>query len=179
MHEGDIVILFGAGASYGAGYVDPAPPPLGEQLYDALARQFPKEWGVESQLGRSADEFRKDFEQTMDQQVLRYPSLSLLEWHRPVATFFARYRLDGSGDDLYSRLFAVLETKGLLKRLTLGPLNYECLLEQALMNLGLKVDYIIDNTFAADSIPLAKVHGSCNFVTLNLYQWRPSPVQAR
>src|SRR5881396_1415673 len=34
------VILFGAGASYGSGAVHPEPPPLGDQLFDLLARAF-------------------------------------------------------------------------------------------------------------------------------------------
>lgn len=99
MNEPGIVILFGAGASYGAGHVLPEAPPLGEKLYNALATQYPNEWGSGSQLGKWADKFRHDFEQTMFDEVLpRVPSLSLLEWHRPVAAFFARYR---SGHDMY------------------------------------------------------------------------------
>ena len=176
MNERCIVILFGAGASYGAGadYVLPEVPPLGEKLYNALATQYPNEWGSGSQLGRWADKFRHDFEQTMFDEVLpRVPSLSLLEWHRPVAAFFARYRLDGSGHDMYSRLLAELKTKGLLGRLTLGSLNYECLLEQAVIKLGLAIDYMLDDDHPAESIPLAKIHGSSNFVTEDLFSWRP------
>ena len=39
MNDRDIVILFGAGASYGSGHVLPQAPPLGAELYDALAAQ--------------------------------------------------------------------------------------------------------------------------------------------
>jgi hypothetical protein len=113
MNERDIVILFGAGASYGAGCVYPEPPPLGEKLYDALATAFPNEWGDGSQLGRFAANFRTDFEKAMDEALRWHSSLSLLEWHRPVSMFFAKYGLDGSGNDLYSRLLAALKTKGL------------------------------------------------------------------
>ena len=174
MNEPGIVIVFGAGASYGAGHVLPEAPPLGENLYSALATQYPNEWGSGSQLGKWADKFRHDFEQTMFDEVMpRVPSLSLLEWHRPVAAFFARYRLDGSGHDMYSRLLAELKTKGLLGRLTLGSLNYECLLEQAAVKLGLATDYMLDDAHPAESIPLAKIHGSSNFVTEDLFSWRP------
>jgi hypothetical protein len=173
MNEPDIVILFGARASYGAGHVCPEAPPLGEKLYNALATQFPNEWGPGSQLGRWADNFHHDFEWTMSDEVLpRLPWLSLLEWHRPVATFFAKYRLDGSGEDLYSRLLAELKTKGILGRLTLGSLNYECLLEQAVVQLGLATDYMLDDTHPAESIPLAKIHGSSNFVAEDRFSWR-------
>jgi hypothetical protein len=99
MNDRDIVILFGAGASYGAGHVLPQAPPLGANLYDALAAQYPKEWGPESHLGKMwAVQLGKDFERTRYEEVLpRVSSLSLIEWHRPVAAFFARYRLDESG----------------------------------------------------------------------------------
>ena len=52
MNDRDIVILFGAGASYGAGHVLPQVPPLGPNLYDALAAQYPDKWGSESHLGK-------------------------------------------------------------------------------------------------------------------------------
>jgi hypothetical protein len=41
-----IAFLFGAGASTGAGDVDPFPPPLGGGLYDELLSQFPETWGA-------------------------------------------------------------------------------------------------------------------------------------
>ena len=174
MNESDIVILFGAGASYGAGHVLPEAPPLGDKLYNALATRYPNEWGAQSHLGIWAEKFRNDFERTMFDEVLpRVPSLSLLEWHRLVATYFARYRLDGSGRDMYSRLLAELKTKGLLGRLTLGSLNYDCLLEQAMVEFGLATDYMLEDTHPDGSISLAKIHGSSNFVTEDLFSWRP------
>ena len=41
----DILFLFGAGASYGAGDILPEKPPLGNQLYDALSSVYPQSWG--------------------------------------------------------------------------------------------------------------------------------------
>jgi hypothetical protein len=35
------VILFGAGASFGSGQVNPCPPPLGNNLYKDLKRIYP------------------------------------------------------------------------------------------------------------------------------------------
>jgi len=176
MKDRDMVILFGAGASYGAGaaHVLPQAPPLGTDLYDALAVQYPKEWGSESQLGKVwAAQLRADFELTMFQEVLlNVPSLSLLEWHRPVAEFFAKYCLDGSRRDMYSLLLSGLRTSGLLERVTLGSINYDCLLEQAMLGLGLSTDYMLDNPASQESIPLAKIHGSCNFITDDLSEMR-------
>ena len=70
MNEPDTVILFGAGASYGAGHIQPEAPPLGEGLYEALATHYPNEWCSQSQLEKWADKFRDDFEQTMSNEVL-------------------------------------------------------------------------------------------------------------
>jgi hypothetical protein len=123
--ERDIVLLFGAGASHGANCVQPHAPPLGSGLYDCLAERYKNDWGSESHLGKMwGRQFRNDFERTMFEEVLpNIPSLSLLEWHRPVATFFAGFRLDGSRQDMYSQLLSGLRTKSLLGRLTLGSLK--------------------------------------------------------
>jgi hypothetical protein len=40
------VVLFGAGASYGAGGIVPDSPPLGWDLYDRLCRCYPDSWGA-------------------------------------------------------------------------------------------------------------------------------------
>jgi hypothetical protein len=170
MNDRDIVIVFGAGASYGAGHVLPAAPPLGLDLYDALATQYPNVWGPDSHIGKMwADKLRRDFERTMAEDVVPWvPSLTLLEWHRCVSQFFARYSLEEHGRDCYSMLLSGLRTKGLLARVTFGTLNYDCLLEQAIARLGIDVDYLLDDFVSSSSIPLAKIHGSCNFVSIDL-----------
>lgn len=121
---------------------------------------YPDEWGSKSHLGKRSAQFREDFERTMSDEVLPWvSSLLLLKWHRPVAAFFARYRLDGSGHDLYSLLLWELKTRGLLGRVMLGSLNYDCLLEQAMLELGLTTDYMLD-----DAHPKA-FHPSCEGFT--------------
>lgn len=174
MNDRDIVILFGAGASYGAGHVLPQVPPLGPNLYDALAAQYPDKWGSESHLGKMwAAQLRDDFERTMYEEVLpKVSSLSLLEWHRCVAEFFAGYRLPRGRRDMYSLLLSGLRTRGLLERVTLGSLNYDCLLEQAMLGLRLITDYMLDDFAPQESVPLAKIHGSSNFITDDLFSDR-------
>ena len=111
MNDRDIVIVFGAGASYGAGHVLPEAPPLGLDLYDALATQYPNVWGPHSHIGKMwADKLRRDFERTMAEDVVPWvPSLTLLEWHRCVSQFFARYSLEEHGRDCYSMLLSGLK----------------------------------------------------------------------
>lgn len=41
-----VMVLFGAGASYGAGGVFPSAPPLSNSLYRELASMFPMTWGT-------------------------------------------------------------------------------------------------------------------------------------
>jgi len=174
MDRRDIVILFGAGASYGAGHVVPTATPLGAHLYDALAAKYPKEWGAESHLGRMwATQFRGDFERTMSEEVLPVtPSLSLLEWHRCIAEFFGRYRLEEGGLDMYSRLLSELQTRGLMERILFGSLNYDCLFEHAMLGLDLAIDYLLDDLAPLGAIPVTKIHGSCNFITGDLFSKR-------
>jgi hypothetical protein len=174
MTERDIVILFGAGASHGACYVHPEAPPLGAGLYDALAVLYPNAWGSESHLGKLyGQRFRHDFELAMFQNVLpSEPSLSLLESHRHIASFFARYSLSGGGRDVYTRLVSELSAEELLPRVTLASLNYDCLLEHAISDLGLVFDYMLEDLSSEGSIPLAKIHGSCNFITPDLSSMR-------
>lgn len=38
--------MFGAGASFGSGEVDPYPPPLGNKLYEELKISFTESWGT-------------------------------------------------------------------------------------------------------------------------------------
>jgi hypothetical protein len=174
LSDRNIVFLFGAGASFGAGHVLPESPPLGPSLYDALAAKYPKVWGPESHAGRYwGTHLRNDFEKTMADMVLPHvPSLSLLEWHRCVAEFFAAYNLDQTGQDCYSTLLSGLKSSGLLDRIFFATLNYDCLLEQAVARLEFNVNYILDDLGLHHAVPLAKIHGSCNFVSVDLQDSR-------
>src|SRR5438034_882087 len=101
----EFAFLFGAGASKALGmHVKPCTPPLMRELYDELAKAFPKEWGVGSPLERYRDQFKNDFEQTYTEVVLKNtneyalpgPALSLLEGQKPLALYFSRFVLDGT-----------------------------------------------------------------------------------
>src|SRR2546426_9755459 len=58
-----LVFLLGAGAIFGAIDVSPYPPPLGPNLYDRLAKEFPNTWG---RFAYRAEEFRRGFEMAME-----------------------------------------------------------------------------------------------------------------
>jgi hypothetical protein len=170
-----VAILFGAGASKGAGYVTPCIPPVMNELFDRLAKHFPQEWGRRSPYWVHAEKFKQDFEGTFSEVVLKQykddslpritlPTLSILENQRNLALYFSRFDLDSSGRDLYSRLLSFLLEGGLIEHSTFGSLNYDCLFDQAIQRLGLLIDYSCGET-EPKTIRVAKVHGSCNFVT--------------
>jgi hypothetical protein len=120
-----IIFLFGAGASNGATHVHPAAPPLGRDLYNELAKRFPKTWGVESPLNNYADCFRRDFEKTMSEEVCGWqPVLNIVESQQKMALYFSGFMLDRSGEDFYSRLLDCLQRAGKLAQTSFGSLNY-------------------------------------------------------
>jgi hypothetical protein len=153
-----LVVLFGAGASYGSGNVVPYSPPLGDGLFDDLARRDPGGWGALP--GELQGEFKLDFEKGM---------LSLVEKHshavgplmRVMTAYFASFRLDGSGLDLYSRLLSGLGRN--LGHILFSSLNYECLFEIAVSMRGLTNEYFSDGPVSAGHVRISKLHGSCNF----------------
>ena len=67
------------------------------------------------------------------------------------------------GLDCYTRLLAFLVRRGLVSRLAVCSLNYECILEIAANNLGLALAYLADAPLP-DNLLVYKPHGSCNFL---------------
>ena len=180
----EIVFLFGAGASLGASlsgrHVLPEAPPLMTELYDRLAAYSPNQWGPGSPFGQYAEKFRSNFEETFSEVVLSipkndeaprivHPSLTLLEHQWPLALYFCRFKLDASGSDLYFKLLSYLRDSGKIQKSLFGSLNYETLFEQAAYLLGLPVNYFSAET-KPNAVWLAKLHGSCNFISKRLTQ---------
>lgn len=169
-----IVFLIGSGASVGASTrITPEQPPLGPGLFDALARYSPGDWGPESRLGKVyGDKLRDNFERTMFEEVCLWePSLSILEWYRSMALFFARFTLPQGGADLYSRLLTHLRNSELLEHCVIGSLNYEYLLEQAAQRLEIELCYSTRPS-NPNTLSVLKVHGSCNLITEDLSHFR-------
>ena len=171
-----IVFLFGAGASKGATHILPYCPPVMRGLYNELAKYDPNEWGPTSRLSAYADRFRGDFEATFSEVVLKIPkdntaprvtldSLTLLEKQRLLARYFSQFFLDSSSMDYYSKLLATLNDADQIPSCFFASLNYECLFEQAGHRLGFPVDYLCSES---KSVRVAKLHGSCNFITKKL-----------
>nr|WP_294793324.1 hypothetical protein [uncultured Mucilaginibacter sp.] len=152
------IFLFGAGASFGSGQVDPCPPPLGSDLYSALKRIYPSSWGsFDSTLQYK---FNTDFEtgmaQLIDQTGHLIPGLM-----QQMAIFFSRFGLSSYHDNLYKSLIKELKKRELLPATILSSLNYDCLCEIAGFHEGIKIDYFGNND--EQTAKIWKIHGSCNF----------------
>ncbi len=151
-----VVVLFGAGASFGAGGILPEAPPLGQNLYEALSRLYPGTWGLLPAEIQAA--FHADFETGM-QLVYEKLGVAISQLMRDMAIYFVQFR-SANGNSLYDRLITTASGDGYLHSLAFATLNYECVLEFALAKNATGVDYF----GAGDSthVPVWKLHGSCN-----------------
>lgn len=160
-----LAFLFGAGASYGAGRVQPETPPLGRELYDRLRVAFPETWG--SVILPSEDEaFRWDdppFEQGMEMLwEANDERVQLLV--TDLALYFCRFSLSSTAN-AYSRLLSSLSGKSCAA--AFATLNYDCLLESALELAGSSPNYLLQGG-PRGNVVVMKPHGSCNFVMSGL-----------
>lgn len=160
MSEAPRVILFGAGASYGAEAVVPFRPPLGAGLFDELRKAYPDAWGKVPGSRRS--EFVPNFEPGMKAiwDAGTHDSPVLL---RCVAHYFAQFR--AAHGSVYGLLFEHLESQDALHGTYYSSLNYECILEIAARQYGFKeISYDATSPTTAGVFATWKLHGSCNFL---------------
>lgn len=119
----DIIFLFGAGASYGAGEIIPERPPLGIQLFTELARIYPGSWGKlppDIQMAFSAN-----FEVGMT-EIYKQLGMAIPQLMRELAIYFVQFRPVGE-NCLYRKLVRDLNLAGLSGRTVFSTLNYECI----------------------------------------------------
>jgi hypothetical protein len=150
----NVVLVLGAGASYGSGECDPKPPPLGKDLFQELNALG----GVASLIASPLrDEFEKDFEQGM--ASLREDNHGTVELLREMATYFVRFKLGTR--NVYRQLATAIQKSPHV--VTLVTTNYDLLLDEAICAGGSSIDYLTRPT-APNCITLLKIHGSVNFV---------------
>jgi len=146
------VILFGAGASYGSDNM--GTPPLGTDLFDALASFNKSGWGqIPSNL---VDNFRRDFEEGM-----RILSKSNPHWIPPLQRAMAAYFFNFIPQ--YSNLYRELARRILKSNWngSLSTINYERLLELSLISEGLRPVVGTSRT-NSNEIELCLPHGCCH-----------------
>ncbi|HEU5002995.1 MAG TPA: hypothetical protein VFW71_09480 [Actinomycetota bacterium] len=158
-----ITILVGAGASFGAFDEGPSRPPLGNQLYDRLVATYPGSWGELPKWIQ--DEFQGDFGFEAGMVALRQEALSTHQALLDMSCYFGSFQLPTRGRNLYRNLIFALDSLGPKFQYSFGSLNYECLLELSMANLG-HPPYYWGNSMASGprAVLVVKPHGSCNFV---------------
>jgi hypothetical protein len=160
----DIIFLFGAGASYGAGSVLPERPPLGYQLYPILENIYPGTWGGLPNNIKQAFCEGANFELGMKLVYEQFGS-SIPILMRDMAIYFIQFR-PYNKSTLYCRLIQELKKIGLINRCLFSTLNYECVLEYSLIEQGFSISYFDDENSL--TIPVWKLHGSCNMFAQNI-----------
>lgn len=145
------VVLLGAGASYGSGYVIPHCPPLGNQLFTELEKMGGYCAALPAQIKQA---FSTGFEQGM----VRLYQESECET-MPVQVELARYlsRFEPGALNEYERLIRALGLNAIY-----CSLNYDMLLECAASRLTVRVSYD-PKEWARDCLKVLKIHGSINF----------------
>ncbi len=146
------VILFGAGASYGAERF--GMPPLGKALFESLRQFDPNGWGqIQEPL---ASKFCSDFERGMVALSSSNPFL-LPVLQRSMAAFF--FRFIPTAENLYIKLAKRIQASNW--RGSLATLNYERLLEISFIHVGLQP---VLNAVASNNgdIELCMPHGCCH-----------------
>ena len=157
------VILFGAGASFGAGDVYPVErPPLGDQLFGELARCYPGSWGALPPDIHLKFREKGGFELGMAMLWERHsPAVPTLM--QEMALYFLQFRPREPGSTLYCSLAKAIKESGTTNQVLLSTLNYECLLEGSIARQSMQVNYG-DFPGSDGSVTVWKLHGSCNFL---------------
>ena len=160
MPDAQSVIIFGAGASYGAGEVLPYPPPLGNELFDKLVDFSPGAWGKLPHEDFATGSFERGMRLTWQGNQERAEVLKRLM--DDLARFFMQFELVRRSGDCYSGLLHELDSQGSIGSVTLATLNYETLLEQALELAAPR--YAHSERHPNGEMRVLKIHGSANWV---------------
>lgn len=163
----DIVFLFGAGASFGAGGILPEKPPLGIDLYKELERIYPSSWG--SFDLNIKKEFYENFESGMG-IIYDRCSAGVPQLMQQMALYFIQFRPFQKGSTLYCKLIQALDDMGILGKVVFSSINYDCVLEFSLLLQGRNVSYFAEGD--ENTIPVWKLHGSSNMFCKNVKMTR-------
>lgn len=149
-----ITLIFGAGASSGSVDCFPYKPPTGSELFEELIKLN----GTFSKLNINQKKvFKKNFESGM--ALIENSSTIINPLQKEIATYLSKFEV--GDNNTYVRLFR--ELKEVMDDITLVTLNYDLLIEQALIKNGLLVKYELNWN---NGISLLKPHGSCNFLPI-------------
>lgn len=170
MNNPSVILLFGAGASYGAGGINNTPP-LAKDLFDELYNRYPETWGKITT--KEKRKFQNEFKQTQDFEKCMewlYSSKgqtnhNLNKLLRDFSVYFDSFRIDNFEENYYYKLISNFKHEIVSNKIICVTINYDCLIEYAYMESG--INTITYRGF--DNNPrILKLHGSCNFIPQNV-----------
>lgn len=145
------IVLLGAGASFGSIDASPSTPPLGGQLFDALASRG----GLAATLPDNLKStFRANFEAGMA-AFYEYADGDVMRFQRELAHYLATFA--PGPNNIYVRLIRELG----ISRFIFCSLNYDLLFELSAAILGHNTTYTSERS--PGFVRLLKPHGSSNF----------------
>ncbi len=148
-----ILTIFGAGASYGSFECKEGRcPPLGNKVFDDLVQLG----GAFSRLPPELHPIFREIGFEAGMALVADSNASINPLQRELASFLVNFHI--TSNNTYYRLFR--EIRSIASDLAVATLNYDMLIEQALIYNGIKYDY----NASPGLVPLLKVHGSCNFL---------------
>lgn len=160
------LILFGAGASFFDEGIYPYKPPLGNQLFQKIMDERTQDLSIldEEEIHIFKE---KGFEDGM-KNLFKKVSPKSKYIMRIIGSFFTKFQLDPQYKklDLYSYFLLLLKKLPDFGDYTFATLNYECLLEEAMVKSLEWHPNLIYNK------KLIKPHGSCNFWCMD-----PDPIK--
>lgn len=146
-----IVILLGAGASYGSKDVIPYLPPLGNQLFQKLVENS----GIASQIDIDIkNSFLENFEIGMSKYFDAVHG-NIMTFQRELAHYLACF--SPGPQNIYKNLISILGSK----KIIYSSLNYDLLFELSAAQLRLDIAYCSE--YRPGYVRLLKIHGSSNF----------------
>lgn len=159
MISSKVVLLFGAGASYGSGCMK-CTPPLATGLFTSLQQSCAETWGKIDQKYKA--KFSPNFEEGMEWLYSKdgQEKYNLNNLLRDLAIYFDSFKIDNYNPNLYSKLINKFKKEIIGRKIVMATLNYECLLEYAFFSNGINSISYQGN----DHPPILKLHGSCNFI---------------
>ena len=146
-----VVVLLGAGASFGSVGVRPYPPPLGNGLFTDLV-------DINGVAATLPDNIKKMFEENFEEGMAEYYKFSdgnIMSFQRELAEYLASFQPTNS--NVYIKLIKELSNQ----RVIYSSLNYDLLFELSAASLGLFTSYT--SKYTQGGVRLLKFHGSSNF----------------
>lgn len=146
-----VIVLLGAGASFGSVEVEPYPPPLGNGLFHELV----KRGGVAASLPNYIQKlYEKNFEEGMA-EFYKYSNGNIMSFQRELANYLASFK--PKNNNIYLELIQALRCQ----RVIYSSLNYDLLFELSAAKLGFFTSYTSE--YQKGAVRLLKIHGSSNF----------------